>query len=94
LRGFGAKIWPLIENKSNWYDLLIIASIVEKEERVDANRRTIAGVFFNRIDLGMRLGADISLCYGLEKGYETCTPEVIVQNLYDRSNLYNTRELA
>jgi cell division protein YceG involved in septum cleavage len=42
----------------------------------------------------MRLGADITLCYGLETGYETCTPQQIVNNLYDRTNLYNTRELT
>jgi UPF0755 protein len=73
---------------------LIIASIIEKEERVDANRKKIAWVFFNRIDLGMRLWADISLCYGLEEWYESCTVEVIIANLYDRNNLYNTRELT
>jgi cell division protein YceG involved in septum cleavage len=32
----------LLKDQNNWYDLLIIASIIEKEERVDANRKKIA----------------------------------------------------
>ncbi len=72
----------------------MLASIIEKEERYGPNRPTIASVFFNRLETGMRIDADISLCYGLGKGYENCTPEVIVENLYDASNVYNTRAVA
>jgi len=46
---------------------LILASIVEKEERIDENRPVIASVFFNRLENEMQIDADISLCYGLEK---------------------------
>ena len=74
-----------------WYDVLILASVVEKEERVDSQRKDAAGVFLNRIDGWMRLDADITLCYGLGKWFEGCSPNVIVQHLYDNSNPYNTR---
>ena len=42
----------------------------------------------------MRLDADISLCYGLEITYKECTPSLIVKNLYDDTNLYNTRQVS
>ena len=37
----------------------------------------------------MRIDADISLCYGLNITYEDCTVPVIIENLYEKSNLYN-----
>lgn len=76
------------------YGALILGSIIEKEERTDANKADVAAVFFNRLENGMRLDADISLCYGLGEWYEACTPESIVANLRDASNQYNTRMLS
>lgn len=73
------------------YGSLILASIVEKEERVQANKPVITSIFFNRLQDGMQIDADISLCYWLAKGYEHCSPKVIVENLYDKNNPYNTR---
>jgi UPF0755 protein len=73
------------------YGALILASIIEKEERISANRPQVASVFFNRLQAGMQIDADISLCYGLGQPYKSCTPKVIVQHLRDSANLYNTR---
>ena len=73
------------------YGALILASVIEKEERTEKNKPTIASVFFNRLDNDMKLDADITLCYGLREPYESCTPARIVQNLDDATNLFNTR---
>jgi UPF0755 protein len=73
------------------YNIITLASVIEKEERSDSNKPTIAGVFLNRIQKDMRLDADITLCYGLFVGYESCTPKVILEHLYDVTNMYNTR---
>lgn len=73
------------------YGALILASIIEKEESVDTNKPLIASIFFNRLEAGMRLDADISLCYGFKEPYESCTPARIAQHLQDTSNPYNTR---
>ncbi len=70
---------------------MILASIVEKEERSNSQRPAVASVFYNRLQDGMRIDADISLCYGLAQPYSACTPDVIVENLQDNTNLYNTR---
>jgi UPF0755 protein len=73
------------------YQILILSSIIEKEEKNHQNQTTIAGLFYLRLSKDMRIDADISLCYGLQKPYATCTPAVIVSYLQDATNIYNTR---
>lgn len=74
------------------YKVLKLASIIEKEESNNKNKDLIAGIFLNRLEKGMKLGADISLCYGLKESYDNCDVKTIVQNLDDKSNKHNTRE--
>lgn len=76
----------------NRYQNMILASIVEKEERNNANKATVAGIFFKRLNIWMKLDADITLCYGLHQPYASCTPNVIAKNIDDKNNLYNTRQ--
>ena len=45
------------------YEAVIIASMIEEEARVDRDRRVIAGVIYNRLELGMALGIDATLLY-------------------------------
>lgn len=71
-----------------------LASVIEKEERAKSAKPTIAGIFLNRLAQDIQLWADITLCYGLQEPYETCTPSVINKWIYDKANLYNTRQNA
>nr|WP_225419452.1 endolytic transglycosylase MltG [Lacticaseibacillus baoqingensis] len=46
-------------------EVMTLASLVEREGVAATDRRTIAGVFFNRIATGMPLQSDISVMYAL-----------------------------
>jgi UPF0755 protein len=47
------------------HELMTLASIVESEARLPAERDTIAGVYWNRLKIGMKLDADPTVQYGL-----------------------------
>ena len=68
-----AKAWqgrnPEVPLKSA-EELLILASIVEKETGHAAERPQIAGVFARRLKLGMRLQTDPTVIYGIGASYD------------------------
>jgi UPF0755 protein len=49
-------------------DIIIIASLIEKEAANDEERNKIAGVIYNRLDKGMSLQIDASVIYAITKG--------------------------
>jgi uncharacterized YceG family protein len=69
------------------YDVLIIASMIEKETAVPRERRLVAAVIYNRLRNRMPLGIDATVRYGLGiPGTESLTKAALRS-----SSPYNTR---
>jgi UPF0755 protein len=70
------------------YAVLIVASMVEKETVVPAERRLVAAVIYNRLHARMPLGIDATLRYGLH----IPATESIRQSQLESATPFNTRK--
>ncbi len=47
----------------NFYEIITLASIVEKEVRDEQEMKKVAGVYYNRLNTGMKLQSDVTITY-------------------------------
>lgn len=70
-------------------EIMTLASLIEKEGVSESDRKNIARVFYNRIDIGMPLQSDISILYALDEHKEFVSYEdTAVDSPY---NLYTNK---
>ena len=76
-----------LKNKLNKQEVLILASIIEKEAGNNEEKLKIAGVFLRRLNEKMRLQADPTIIYGLLPNFDG---DIKRSNIIDKKNKYNT----
>lgn len=80
--------WLAIEESGyTFQQIMIMASIVEREERSESERPTIAGILWDRFDNGVGLGADATVLYALNR-----TKGGLSYNDLQIDSPYNTRK--
>jgi peptidoglycan lytic transglycosylase G len=67
LQDFQKKVWKGLNHPSNLSTLLTKASLIEMEVSRDDERPKVAAVIDNRLNKGMMLQIDASICYGLQQ---------------------------
>lgn len=75
-------------------ELVVLASIVEKETGRADERTRVAGVFVNRLNKKMKLQSDPTILYGIYGGSAWQKPRTILRSDLDRPNPYNTYQVT
>jgi len=87
------------------YELIVVASMIEEEARLDEDRAKIARVIYNRLMDGEALGIDATTIYGVHlqrceadprcsnpsTGFAWYDPELFQSQLDDATDPYNSR---
>lgn len=69
------------------YDVLIIASMIEREVQVPQERELVSAVIYNRLELGLPLALDATIRYGLG----IPANKAILESQLQEDTPYNTR---
>jgi len=72
------------------YNDIILASIVEREEKSSENKPIVAWILKKRLNEWISIWADATVCYEYRLTQKDCTPAFIWENIYQKSS-YNTR---
>ena len=91
IRNFESRISSIYDKENSsrsLEDIIIMASIVEKETNNKDNRAIVAGILWKRLDIGMLIGADATTRYGIQKFTEALTYDDL-----DSDSPYNTRKI-
>lgn len=70
------------------YQVVIVASIVEREAKLPGDRGNVASAIYNRLKIGMKLGADSTQAYYLRLSNPNVVPTAAQD---DQPSPYNTR---
>jgi len=84
-----AKNSPVWNQLGGWHEVLTVASLVEKEAAVPQEQVHVAGVFLNRLKIGMSLGS----CATVRFIFRNLTGPIYKSQL-ESNNPYNTRKFT
>jgi UPF0755 protein len=98
LDNFNNKAWPLLKGKNiilgnsilSPQQILIVASLIEKEVYFDSDRPIVAGIIYNRLKIGMPLQIDAAIAYAKCHGFMFyCSNPVISKTEIKYNSSYN-----
>jgi UPF0755 protein len=72
-----------VDRKTTIYDIVKLGSIVEREARDRQESATIAGVYSNRLEIGMKLDADPTIQYALGDWRELSLADLEIDSPYN-----------
>jgi len=73
------------DREENIFEIITLASIVQKEVQTEEDMKSVAGVYFNRLYIGRELESDVTVNYVTGKNDPTPSYEDT-----DTESLYNT----
>jgi len=93
LDNFNEKVWEQLSKEENWYDILILASLLEREVPEFSDRQIVAGILLKRVRIGMLLQVDATVSYVKCGGVlYTCENPRIERSDLSLPSPYNTYE--
>lgn len=91
LDNFQSKAWPSLEDNRDWYDILKIASLLEKEVPLFEDRQIVAGIIGKRIKESMAIQVDATIVYAKCDGnFLDCESRRLAKSDFNIDSPYNT----
>ena len=88
---FDSKTKTLLSNKSDWYKILTLASLLEKEVSMPQDQLLVADVLQRRLKIGMPLQVDATITYLKCDGeYFVCNDRQLTKADFKIDSPYNT----
>jgi len=75
------------KQKRSFYQILIMASLLEKEVREEADKRMVADIIWRRLDTNFPLQIDATICYAEFQSFKKCA---LTRELFALDSPYNT----
>lgn len=87
------KLFEWKYNNETIYDVINLASIVEKEEsRIKKEQPIVAGILKKRLNAWWMIWADATVCYPYKLPTSECTQKIVNKYVYEKND-YNTRTM-
>ncbi len=95
LRTFQERVGPLLRNEAiasgrTLYEVVTLASIVQREAVFTEEQPLIAGVYLNRLEINMKLEADPTVQYGIGYRDGSWWPQITQDDYLTAQSPYNT----
>ena len=75
------------EQKRSFYEILIMASLLEKEVREETDKRMVADILWRRLGTNFPLQIDATICYAEFRSFRKCS---LTRELFELDSPYNT----